>query len=145
MLLADVQGLSTPAQMAARIAAINTAVASLTDYITKLNSYYGTRVSRTSGGKRDRLRAERAAIRSQADAQLVLLKAGLASAKIIGPAMVTAVQTDYNPETGKILTAVEKDIVVREQIIAQQKKFNASSLILPIGAGLAALYFLKGH
>ena len=144
MLLADLRNVISPTEMAGRIEAINVAIASLVDYATKLTSYYGTRVSRTSGGKRDRLRAERAALRNQADAQVALLKAGLASAKTIGTAMVTATQTDYNPETGRIMTPVEKE-VARQNQAATQGASGMSSLILPIGAGLAALYFLKGH
>jgi hypothetical protein len=143
--LADVQSMTNAAALADRINAINIAIAALTDYAEKVTAYYGTRVSRTSGGKRDRLRAERAAVRGQAEAEITLLKAGLASAKRIATAVVTSAQDDYNPESGKLLTPVEKEAVAAKAAASASSSSGMNALIIPVGAALAALFFLKGN
>jgi len=125
------------------ISDIKTAIASLTDYEAKVRKYYDTRVSRTSGGKRDRLRAERADLTGAALESLTLLKSGLLTLERKAVAAVTAKQDDFNPATGKALTEVEKEVLKETQ--NQSSSFNATSLIIPVGAALAALFFLKGH
>jgi hypothetical protein len=124
--------------------AIRSSIAALTDYEAKVRSYYDARVSRTSGGKRDRLRSERAELTSAALEATTLLKSGLLTLERKIAAQATAKQDDYNPATGKPLTVVEKEII-RETEATKQASFNPNSLIIPVGAALAALFFLKGH
>lgn len=125
------------------VTAIRAAIAALTDYEAKVRKYYDTRVSRTSGGKRDRLRAERADLTGAALESLTLLKSGLLTLERKIAAIATSKQDDYNPATGKPLTEVEKEVLKVND--AQASSFNPTSLIIPVGAALAALFFLKGH
>lgn len=139
--LADVQSLTTSGEFKARIAAIDVAIANLTLFERQTRAYYDARVSRTSGGKRDRLRAERADLCNQALDELALLRSARASAVRLTTAVVTAKQDDYDPNTGKALTPAEKKAIADQTALSP----DMSALIIPVGAALAALFFLKGH
>lgn len=140
--LADVQSLNSPAALASRISTIDVAIADLTLFEKQTRAYYDSRVSRTSGGKRDRLRAERADLCNQALAEIALLRSARASAVRRATSLSTSKQSDFNPDTGAALTPVEKQTMDAQ---AAASAPSMSSLIIPVGAALAALFFLKGH
>lgn len=140
--MADVQSLQSVAALNARIAAIDTAIANLTLFEKDTRAYYDMRVDRTSGGKRQRLRDERAALCDQANNEAATLRSARASAVRLATAMATAKQDDFNPQTGVALTETEKAAAAQS---AAAGSAGMKSLILPIGAALAALFVLKGH
>ncbi len=142
--MSDVNSLSSVAGVAERISAIDAAIATLTQFEKQTRAYYDRRVNQTSGGKRDRLRSERSDLCNQALSEIALLRSARASAVRRASSLATASQSDFNPDTGVALTPVEKQAVATQQAASGQG-FNATSLILPVGAALAALFFLKGH
>ncbi len=141
--LADVQALSTVEALTGRISAIDAAIANLTLFESQTRAYYDTRVSRTSGGKRSRLRTERADLCNQALAEIALLKSARASAVRRSTAVAVSSQSDYNPNTGVALTPVEKETAIAQATANPPSSLQA--LIIPVGAAVAALFFLKGH
>lgn len=141
--LADLSGLTTVSAVANRILEIDIAISTLKAYRGKVTSYYDMRVSRTSGGKQDRLRNERRDLYNVIDESLSLLTSARVGAATKKTAVAVASQDDYNPNTGKPLTPAEKEALAEKG--GSEKPFDFSKLILPIGAGLAALFFLKGH
>jgi hypothetical protein len=142
--MADVQTLASVAAVNGRISQINVAIANLTAFEKQTRAYYDARVSRTSGGKRDRLRRERADLCNQALAEIALLKSAHASATRLATTLATVAQDDYNPATGVAMTPAERAIAVQQKAAAPAT-FNMNSLIIPAGAALAAIYFLKGN
>ncbi len=140
--MADVQSLNTVAALTSRISDIDSAIANLTLFEQQTRAYYDDRVNRTSGGKRSRLRGERADLCNQALAEIALLRSARASAVRRATAVATAIQSDYNPNTGAALTPVEKEAIGKA---AADSASGMSGLIIPAGAALAALFFLKGH
>lgn len=137
--MADVQSLTSVQALADRVSAIDTAIANLTLFEKQTRAYYDNRVDRTSGGKRQRLRDERAALCDQANNEIAVLRSARASAVRLATAMASAKQDDFNPATGVALTPTEK---AAAQAAAPS---GLNSMILPIGAALAALFVLKGH
>lgn len=145
-MLCDVTPLKTAAALNDRIAAMDVAMAVLAKYEVDMNAYYTPRMRDTSGGKHDRLSAERGVLGIQARDERLRLVSARATASRLLSSVVVVTQDDFNPKTGVVLTPVEKEIVVQQ---AAAKAASASSgmsgLIIPIGAALAALFFLKGH
>ncbi len=133
--LSDVQSLNKVSDVESRILQINIALGLLNDYGAKADPYYRTRIDRTSGGKRDRLIGERAGILGLVHKDTVLLSAALSSARIRATALVTATQANYDPTSGMLQPSVP----------AQASGSSSASLLIPVGAALAALFFLKGH
>lgn len=73
---------ATSAEIASVIARLREAIKANEAFGVEVTDYYGMRVSRTSGGKRDRLRSERAAIRE-----------GIAEANRIAASSISALQS----------------------------------------------------
>jgi len=119
---------------------VKAAIANLTKYEADVRKYYDDRVTRTSGGKRDRLRAERADLCNEANAALALLRSGLATLERDVSSRETSKQPTFDPNTGKI-------VVLPDGTIAPQTTSGSSLMkfAIPVAAGLAALFFLKGH
>lgn len=142
----------TPADAAAlletkNINAVKAKIAELTSYESAVRSYYDTRVARTSGGKRDRLRAERKDLTYAANDALSILKSGLLTLEREKTSEAIAKQDDFNTSTGKPYTPeeIQLEIETGKRPASGKKGFDPSAMIIPIGAALAALYFLKGH
>ncbi len=140
--MADVQSLNSVSGITSRISEIDSAIANLTLFESQVRAYYDGRVNRTSGGKRDRLRRERSDLCNQANAEIALLRSARASAVRRATAVATSTQDDYNPNTGKTLTPTEKEAVAAGKM---EPPSNMSSLLIPVGAAVAALFFLKGN
>lgn len=127
------------------IATVRARIAELTKYEAEVRSYYDKRVSRTSGGKRDRMRNERRDLTGAANESLAILRSGLQTLERAKTATVTAARPDFDPSTGKTIVTESSTFTPETSVTDSSSEFKASSLIIPVGAALAALYFLKGH
>lgn len=119
---------------------IKAAIFNLTKYESDVRKYYDDRVTRTSGGKRDRLRAERADLCNEANAALSLLRSGLATLERAVSSREISKQPNFDPSTGKLVIHDGKPDPQTTGADSGMTKF-----IIPAVAGLAALFFLKGH
>jgi len=141
-LMADVSNIMTLDAANAQLAALASAIAQFTDYRRVVSDYYGKRIGRMdSGGKERRLRQERADLSQTSDRSLELLKTAHATLTRAMTGMATSRQPDFDPTTGKnkvVVPGLTPDP-------STDSGFKASTLILPVGAALAALYFLKGN
>lgn len=113
----------------------------------EVDDYYGMRVSRTSGGKRDRLRAERAALKAEADAANKMAAAAVSDLRSMPIAEVKAtlktdpdfVVTEADPASGGVLYKYAAPTAP-----AAAGPGGGMGWLLPVGAGLAAFFMLKG-
>lgn len=125
---------------------LKSAVHDLTDYEASVRSYYDTRVNRTSGGKRDRLRDERAALCNEALAAIRLATVGINSVSARIAANVKAglpAYTDTNALNAS--QGFTNQATVSSSTAVPVAASPYAKFILPGVAALAALFFLKGH
>lgn len=134
----------TVADMKAASLSFGLALKENAQYAQAISDYYGMRVDRTSGGKRDRLRDERAAIRDGLDranrmltaakAQVdALMEAKAKSSLTVNPDAMARVQ---NPETGEVFYTAP----------SRQESPQGASMgkyMLPLAAIAAAYLALK--
>lgn len=132
-----------PALMATRnIASIKAMLSRLVQYEVNVRSFYDRELGNTnSPGKSDRIRIHRADITNPTLQSIAMIKSGLPELEAELVAEYNAKQTDFNPNTGKN----EPGKPSKPDVSGGSDDFDFSKLILPIGAGLAALFFLKGH
>lgn len=112
------------------------------------DDYYGARVSRTSGGKRDRLRAERAAVKGESAKARQIAAAGITDIRALKLAELKSkmstdpdfVVSERDPASGGLVYALSTPAAQP----SAQSQGNAMAWLLPVGAGLAAYLALKG-
>ncbi len=138
---------------AGNLQGLMTAVNDLTAYEAAARSYYDGRVSRTSGGKRSRLKGERADVCNEALAAIRLATAGIntvqaniaASAKAKLPAYVdnnTTNQTWTTPGyTNNPTNAIPPDPSMNHA----SGLSPMATLAIPLGLAAAAFLLIKGH
>lgn len=114
-----------------------------------VTDYYGTRVSRTSGGKRDRLRAERAAIRGESQKARQIAAAAITDFRLLKISEVrSGLKTDpdlvvetRDPSTGAIVYSYSAPGASPAKASAGA---GGMGWLLPVGAGVAAYLMMKG-
>jgi hypothetical protein len=118
-----------------------------------VTDYYGTRVSRTSGGKRDRLRAERAALRGESETARKIAAAGIndirnlkiAELKSVMPTDPDLVVSTRDPDSGATVYRLSTPGAAPGAASSGSGgTLGMPNWLLPVGAGLAAFMFLKG-
>jgi len=125
------------------IAAINTALAQSVQYESSVRAYYDHMLGTTnSPGKSDRIRANRRDVLEPVLTTIALLKSGVATLQANAVASSVSKQSDYNPNTGKASTPEEESSGGWKK---QSSDSGMAKFIIPAAAGLAALFFLKGH
>lgn len=131
------------------IQAIDAKISELAIYDKAIQDYYDRRVRQGHGeGKTNRLKQERGDIRGVVAEVSQLLRSGAGTIEREKTSKATSTQYDYNRSTGKPYTKEEIQLEVdagKRPGPGQDSSFNATSLIIPVGAALAALFFLKGH
>lgn len=128
------------------------AVNDLTAYEAACRSYYDGRVSRTSGGKRDRLRGERSDLCNEALAAIRLATAGINSvqAKIAAQAkaqLPAYVDNNSTNQTWQTPGSTNNPTAQLPVYAAPQSETAAmlSKLAIPAAIAAAAFFLIKGH
>lgn len=158
----------TAAEVNAVIQALTAAIKANEKFEKDVTDYYGTRVSRTSGGKRDRLRAERAAVRGESEKARKMAAATISDMRVMKIAEVKSqMKTDpdfvvsttdpdsggivytksvpaTNPKTGTVTFKPVSLSVIPAGAPAIGNAGGMGKWLLPVGAGLAAYFALKG-
>jgi len=126
-------------------------------YETKVRDYYGLRVDRTSGSKRDRLRAERAALIGESTAARNIAAAAI---KDLRSGQLAKVKGSMKTDPDFVMSRKDESggIVYEHSDPADDKsgakpgakpgaksgKDESLGWLLPAGAGLAAYFMMKG-
>lgn len=144
---------ATIAVLNQRITQLHAAIAALEQFDRDNTSYYGERVSRTSGGKRDRLRDERAALREEGELARKLATSAIQALTTSVNAKASAAMQDSGTSTGNIIVSRDEDtgalVYSRKYtpvatVAPVSQGNNLPPWLLPAGVGLAAILALKG-
>lgn len=133
-----------------KITQLQAAITALEKFDRDNTGYYDDRVNRTSGGKRDRLREERAALRAEGEAARILASSAVRTLSIaLNSKAATAMQEAGNdPRSVVVSRDIDTGAVVyaRPQIATQapQSGSGLPSWLIPAGAAVAAYLALKG-
>lgn len=127
--------------LAKDLPSIKAALARSVKYEADVRAFYDHMLSTTnSPGKSDRIRNDRRDVTGPTIDAIGILRSGIATIEADKASAAIASQSDFNSNTGRATTPEEK--------ASNPQSTGASpisKLILPIGAALAALFFLKGH
>lgn len=118
----------------------------LVTYITDIRAYYDNRVSNTSGGKRTRLQHERSDLLGEAGRALDLISRRID--KLRSDSVNAAEQQTtpkLPPDSGSGSSGGAGSGSGGGQSGGSAAASDFSKYLIPLGAGLAALFFLKGH
>lgn len=133
-----------------RITQLQAAIASLEQFDRDNTAYYDERVNRTSGGKRDRLREERAALRAEGEAARVLASSAVRSLTNTVNAKATVAMQEAGNDPRQVVVARDPNsgaLVYSRPTLPQnqtQSQGGLPSWLLPVGAAAAAYFALKG-
>jgi len=120
-------------------------------YIKEMVDYYDRRVSRTSGGKRDRLRDERAMLRNEAEAAIRLAQsiimefrqkaiAQVKATSVVDPDAIVVVPNSTSGRREYTTSTATPGTTAAAREAAPSAGLNPTLLLIP--AGLVAAYFL---
>lgn len=137
------------ATLNARITQLQAAIAALEKFDKDNTAYYDERVNRTSGGKRDRLREERAALRDEGAAARAMASAAIRTLTntVNAKASVSLQEAGNDPRQVVISRDVDTGALVYSRPAIQASASASPSgtgWLLPVGAALAAYLALKG-
>ena len=146
---ANLAALKPVTEMRAASTQFTVALKANNQYAADMRAYYDMRVNRTSGGKRDRLRDERAAVQDGIDRANKLFTAAvaqldaLAEAKAKGTLAVNpdTMTRQVNPETGEVLYNPPSRQVTPQA--SAKPGLSTGALMLPLAAVAAAYLALK--
>lgn len=145
-----------PGRQAASIAVLNAKITQLQAGVSALEkfdkdntAYYDERVNRTSGGKRDRLREERAALRAEGEAARIMAQAAIRTLTntVNAKAQTSLQEAGNDPRAVVVSRDVDTGALVYSRPAIQQAaqtSAGSSTWLLPVGAAALAYLALKG-